>query len=382
MLDQVRDQAGQRPMSAPVRVRFLDLSVQDADERAALRAAFETVLDHGRVVLGPEVQEFERQVADYCGRRFAIGVGTGTDALILGLKALGIGPGDEVITTPLSWLATGSAILLNGATPVFCDIDETLNLDPDTIERHVTPRTKAIMPVHFTGRLARMSEIQEIARRHGLLVIEDGSQAFGATLGDKPCGSFGDMACISLNAMKILGGLGDAGIILTDDPQVATRLDALRHTGVVDRDYCIELSHNTRMDTLQAAMLLQRLTFYPKTIARRRKLAERYDRELAGVVEVPPRMQGYNDVFYTYTIRTPRRDALRDFLASRGIETKIQHPILMNDQQAFQGKVRGASPKAATLVKTTLCIPVHEKLADDDQSYVIATIKEFFGGRA
>jgi dTDP-4-amino-4,6-dideoxygalactose transaminase len=379
MPDHLREETREPPASAAVRVRFLDLSVKDEAERAALRAAFETVLDHGRVVLGPEVEQFERRVADYCHRRFAVGVGSGTDALILGLKALGIGPGDEVITTPLSWLATGSAILLNGATPVFCDIDETLNLDPDTIERLVTPRTKAILPVHFTGRLARMPEIMEIARRRGLLVIEDGSQAFGATLGDKPCGAFGDMACISLNAMKILGGLGDAGIVVTDDQEVASRLDALRHTGVVDRDYCVELSHNTRMDTLQAAMLLQRLTFYPSAIARRRKLAARYDRELAGCVELPPRMQGYNDVFYTYTIRTRQRDRLRDFLTSRGIETKIQHPFLMNDQKAFQGKVRGESPKAAKLVATILCIPVHEKLTDDDQSLVIATVKEFFG---
>lgn len=369
------------PATAPVRVRFLDLAVKDPEERAELMAAMSTMLDHGRVVLGPEVQEFERRVAAYCGRKHCIGVGSGTDALILGLKALDIGAGDEVITTPLSWLATGSAILLNGATPVFCDIDETLNMDPATIEPLVTARTKAILPVHFTGRLARMPEIGEIAKRHKLLVIEDGSQAFGATWGDKPCGAFGDLACISLNAMKVLGALGDAGVILTDDEAVAQRLDRLRHSGVAEREYCLELSHNCRLDTLQAAMLLKRLGRYPALVARRCAIAQRYDRELAGIVEVPPRLQGYNDVHYTYPVRTPRRDALRDYLASVGIETRIQHPVIMNDQPAFQGKVRGSSPRAARLVNEILCLPAHEKMTPEHEDIVIGAVKDFFGRR-
>ncbi|MEI6986965.1 MAG: DegT/DnrJ/EryC1/StrS family aminotransferase [Rhodospirillaceae bacterium] len=360
-------------------VRFLDLSVSDADERRQIIAAVEEMLDHGRVVMGPEVAEFERQVADYCGRRHAVGVGSGTDALILGLKALGIGAGDEVITTPLSWLATGSAILLNGATAVCGDIDDSLNLDPTTIEPLITSRTKAILPVHFTGFLARMPEIVEIARRHSLLVIEDGSQAFGATAGGRPCGSFGDMACISLNAMKVLGGLGDAGVVLTDDADVARRLDRLRHSGVEDRDYCLELSHNCRLDTLQAAVLIKRLARLPTMISRRRALAHRYDQELAEYVGTTVQPSGYEGVFYTYPIRTKRRDALRDHLELLGIETRIQHPILMNDQPAFQGRIRGSSPKAAALIKQVLCIPVHEKLGDDDQDFVISAVIDFFG---
>jgi len=368
--------------TAPPHVRFLDLSVHDKIERAAILAAVATVLDHGRVVLGPEVLEFERRIAEFCGRRFCVGVGSGTDALILGLKALGIGPGDELITAPLSWLATASAILLNGATPVFCDIDETLNMDPATIEPLITDRTKAILPVHFTGRLARMPEITDIAKRHGLLVVEDGSQSFGATCGDKPCGAFGDVACISLNAMKILGGLGDAGVILTDDPDFAASLDTLRHSGVVDRDYCVTLSHNCRLDTLQAAILLKRLDRFPAIVARRRQIAARYDRELARVVDTPPRLPGYDEVYYTYTIRTPRRDALRDHLASQGVETRIHHPVLMNDQPAFQGKVRGHSPRAAKLVQEIVCLPAHEKLTADQQSYVIGAIHAFFKGGA
>ena len=311
--------------------------------------------------------------------RFCIGVGSGTDALILGLKALGIGPGDEIITSPLSWVATASSILLNGGVPVFGDIDETLNLDPATIEPLITPHTKAILPVHFTGRLARMPEIMEIARRHNLLVIEDGSQAFGATLNGEACGSFADLACVSLNAMKALGALGDAGVVLTDSSDVAERLNALRHSGVIDRDYCIALSHNCRLDTLQAAVLLKRLERYPAIVARRRKIAARYDRELSQAVATPPRLKGYDDVFYTYTIRTSRRDALREYLEERGIETRIQHPIILNHQPAFEGKIRGNSPNAAKLVTEILCIPAHEKLTANEQSYVIAAIKTFFG---
>src|SRR5262249_28007249 len=299
-------------IAVPLRVRFLDLSVKDLNERAAILQAIETVLDHGRIVVGPEVQEFECQIADFCGRRHGIGVGSGTDALIVGLRALGIGSGDEVITTPLSWLATGSAILLNGAAPVMCDIDETLNMDPATVEPLITSRTKAILPVHFTGRLARMPEIKEIARRRKLLVVEDGAQAFGATIGKKPCGAFGDLACISFNAIKVLGGLGDAGIVLCDEDEVAKRVKMLRHSGVADREYCLALSHNCRLDTLQAAVLLKRLIRYPAIVERRRKIDRRYDREVGEIVETPRQLHGYNDVFYTYTIRTSRRDALRD----------------------------------------------------------------------
>jgi dTDP-4-amino-4,6-dideoxygalactose transaminase len=377
----VLDVAAPIAVRGPIRARFLDLSVKDSEERAAILDAVTSLLDHGRLVMGPEVEEFERRVAHYCGRRHGIGVGTGTDALLLGVKSVGIGPGDEVITTPLSWLATGSSILLNGATAVFCDIDQTLNIDPGTIERHITARTKAILPVHFTGRLARMPEILEIAGRHNLRVIEDCAQAFGATFDDRPSGSFGDIACMSFNAMKILGGLGDGGIVLTDDDRVAARLRMLRHSGVPEREYCEELSHNCRLDTIQAAVLLRRLPRQPAIIARRRELARRYDRELAGTVQTPPSVRGYADVFYTYTIRTPRREELRLHLADCGIETRIQHPVLMNDQPAFQGKVRGYSPVAARLVSEILCIPCHEKLSDEAQSHVISTIRDFFGAR-
>jgi dTDP-4-amino-4,6-dideoxygalactose transaminase len=381
-LDLSRNSLTQVQAPDPIRVRFRDLRVRDRAERAAIMQAIETVLDHGRIVIGPEVAEFERQIASFCRRRHGIGVGSGTDALILGVKALRIGPGDEVITTPLSWLGTGSAILLNGAVAVLCDVDETLNMDPATIVPLITPRTKAILPVHFTGRLARMPEINQIAREYQLHVIEDGAQAFGATLGETPCGAFGDVACISFNPMKVPGGLGDGGVVLCDDDDWAKRIRMLRHSGVVDREFCLALSHNCRLDTIQAAILLKRLVRHPAIVERRRKIACRYDTELAGMVATPPRLPGYRDVFYTYTVRTSRRDDLHRHLTRLGIETRIQHPVLINDQPAFRGKVRGSSPRAASLVQEILCIPAHENLSDDDQSFVIEAFNKFFRGRA
>jgi len=365
-------------------VPFLDLRITNPDERRDLIAAYAQVLDHGRLVLGPEVAEFEARAAEFCGRKHGIGVGTGTDALILGLHALDIGPGDEVITTPLSWLATGSAILLNGATAVFCDIDDNLNMDPQTIEPLITERTKAILPVHFTGHQANMEEIGRIATAHGLHVIEDGAQAFGAEGNHRPTGGHGILACISLNVMKVLAGTGDAGIIVTDDDGLSTRLRALRHTGVPDRELCMELSHNCRLDTVQAAALLVRLKYFPDLLAKRRHFAGRYDNafaDLAPQILTPPRPANYADVHYTYVVRTPRREALREFLAERQIETKIQHPILMNDQPAFQGRIRGTSPRAHHLVEQILALPVHEKMTDNQQDWVISSVRAFFSGR-
>lgn len=361
------------------RVPFLDLRINDEDEREAMLAALTRVMDHGVFVLGPEVERFEAQAAAYCARRHCVGVGSGTDALILGLKALGIGEGDEVITTPLSWLATGSAILLNGASAVFGDIGEDLNLDPDTVESLITERTKAILAVHFTGAMADMDRLSQIARKHGLLLIEDGAQAFGGRLGEQPCGGLGDLSCISLNAMKVMAGLGDGGLVLTNDPAVDERLRRLRHSGVVDRDTCLELSHNCRLDALQAAFLQTRLAGLEARIRRRRELAQVYGVALRGVVSTFPERPGRRNVYYTYQIRTPERDVLRDHLEARGVQVRIQHPLVMNDQPAFAGRVRGESPKARAVVDEILCLPMHEKMTEADQAYVIAQVRGFFG---
>lgn len=374
------EKQAESPTITGVKVPFLDLKITDPVERAAMIDALTRVMDHGIFVLGPEVEAFEAEVAGYCGRRHCVGVGSGTDALILGLKALDIGPGDEVITTPLSWLATGSAILLNGATAVFADIGQDLNIDPDTIEPLITNRSKALLVVHFTGTMCDMDRLVAIAGRHGLALVEDGAQAFGARFQGRPCGAFGILSCVSMNAMKVMAGLGDGGVALTDDPAVAERLRRLRHSGVVNRDYAQELSHNCRLDALQAAFLRVRLAGIDARVERRRVLARSYDTALAGHVTTFPERPGNRNVHYTYQLRTSRREALRQFLDARGIQTRIQHPIIMNDQPAFAGRCRGSSPVARRLVDELLCLPIHEKLTDAEQAYVIALVKEFLNG--
>lgn len=363
------------------RVPFLDLRVLDAEERAELATAVEEVLSHGRIVLGPEVARLEGEVAERCGRRYAVGVNSGTDALYLGLRSLGIGPGDEVITTALSWVATANAIALTGATPVFADIGEDLNIDPESIEPLMTARTKAILPVHYTGKICDMRSIVEIAERHGLLVIEDASQAFDAVYRGRKAGSFGDIGCFSMNPMKVFAACGEAGLVVTDREEIYDRLTVLRYAGVVDRELCVTPSLNGRLDTLQAAILLKRLPRVERVIERRRRIAARYTMQLGGVVETPSESEGQRDVYYTYTIKAQRRDELKEFLEAEGVETKIQHRYLMPEQPAYRGAPRGELANARRLVKQIVCLPAHEKMTYDQVDYVVERIHEFYAAK-
>lgn len=361
------------------KVPFLDLRILDEREREDILSAVENVFRHGRIVLGPEVQELENEIARRCGRKYGIGVNSGTDALFLGLKSLGIGPGDEVITTVLSWIATANAIALNGATPVFADINDDLNIDPASVRKLVTRRTRAIMPVHYTGKVCQMTALMQIAAEHGLLVVEDASQAFDAKQQGRMAGSFGDLACFSMNPMKVFAACGEAGMAVTDREEVYEKMISLRYNGTVNREECIEVSLNGRLDTLQAAILLQRIDRVEEIIRKRREIAGWYDERLAGLVGIPKQEAGEEDVYYTYQIRANRRDELKTFLEARGVETKIQHPYLMADQPAYRHLVNNNDfPNARRLIKQILCIPVHEKLTRDDVEYVAARIREFY----
>ena len=361
---------------ADYKVPFLDLRVPE-QERRELLSVIDKVLAHGRLVIGPEVSEFEKQVAEYCGRKYAVGVNSGTDALILGLKALGIGAGDEVITTSLSWIATANGIKLTGAKPVFADVDNDLNISPESIENLITANTKAIMPVHYTGRICKIDLIRKIAQKHKVLLIEDASQAFGAKYNGKLSGSFGDMACFSMNPMKIYAAIGEAGVILTDDKAIHEKLIILRYNGTINKEFCIQPSHNGRIDTIQAAVLLNRLHNIQQIIEKRRHIAKRYNGLLKEYVSIPEEKEVEFPVYYTYTIRTPKRDQLRDFLSENGIESKIQHPILMPDQKPYSDCLKDYT-NAKRLVSEILCLPCHEKMAESDIDYVVNTIQIFF----
>ena len=366
-----------------MKVPFLDLSVKDADLKAELLEAVERVLSHGRFILGPEHDQFEQAIAERCQRRHGIGVGSGSDALFLALKALEIGPGDEVITTPLTWVATTNAIALNGATPVFVDVREDFNLDPGLIKAAITERTKAILPVHFTGQSCDMDAILEVAGEHGIPVIEDAAQAFGATYGERPVGSFGHMACFSMNPMKVFRGYGEAGAVVTHDDRLHERLVSLRYAGTINKEDCHWPSINGRLDTIQAAMLLVNLKHIEAKIEARRHVAQSYNAQLDGVVQCPLENPNCRHSYYSYTIVVDDRDALKAFLLSKGIETKVQHPFLMPNHTAYRGRFETHIPVAERLVKQIICIPNHEDMTVEDLTYVADCIKEFVakGGR-
>ncbi len=370
-------------MSTAVRsVRFRDLRVTDPVRKSELLDAVDRVLTHGRLLMGDEVEIFERAVAESCGTAYCVGVSSGTDALYMALRASGVGPGDEVITTPLSWIATLNAIHLCGATAVFVDIRDDLNIDPALIEAAITPRTRAVLPVHFTGRVCAMDEILDIANQHGLTVIEDAAQAFGASLGGRPAGSFGHVNAFSLNPMKVLAGYGEAGAVTTNDPQVYETLLALRYLGTVNKEVCYYPSLNFKIDTLQAAMMLVSLKYVEEIIAARLRVAACYEEALSGLVRTPPvpAGPGRRDVFFDFTVAADRRDDLQRYLAERGVETKVKHPILMPDQPAYSHLSRGSIPVADGVVKKILCLPIHEKLTDDDLAYVVSCIDDFYRG--
>ena len=362
----------------PFDVRFLDLRVLDNDIKQELLEAVDAVLSHGQLVLGPEVYALEEEIEKISQMRYAVGVNSGTDALYLALRSLGIGPGDEVVTTSMSWIATANAITLVGAEPKFVDIRDDWNIDPELVEEAITPKTKAILPVHYTGRVCNMDRIVEISTRHGLDVVDDSAQAFGAKWKGGVAGSFGRVNCFSMNAMKVFSSYGEAGAVVTNDAQLHEKLVSLRYAGTVNREDCHDHSINGRLHTLQAAMLLVNLKYLGKKVARRREIAHRYNQEFDGLFQCPVEDEGGHHVYYTYTIVTEARDKLHAHLAKDGIETKVYHPILMPCHRAYQDLPRPNIPNAEKLVERILCLPVHEKLTDKHVGKVIHSVKQFF----
>ena len=361
-------------------IRYRDLSVTDFALRARLLDSIDKVLQHGRFILGPEHTDFEERMAAYCGRQHGIGVNSGTDALFLALKAAGIGEGDEVITTPLSWIATANAIVLAGAEPVFADIREDLNIDPARIEALITDRTRAIIPVHFTGQMCEMETIMEIAARHDLIVIEDGAQAFGAKRNDRICGSYGTMSCFSMNPMKVYNGYGEAGAIVTDDADIREKLTILRYGGTINKQDCVYPSLNGRLDTIQAAMLVISLDYLEEKIEKRREIAALYNDRLDNVVRCPRALPGNKHIYYAYSVLADDRDALMSHLAERGVETQVQHPIPMPRHTAYRDRFDVDIPVAERAANEILCLPNQEDLVGEREvDYVTGCIREFYG---
>ena len=365
-----------------MKVPFIDLGRHHRPIKNELIQAFEKVLDSNRYILGEEVEQFETEMAKYIGTKFSIGVSNGTNALLLSLRALNVGPSDEVITTPFTFIATAEVIAILGAKPVFCDIDpKTFNINPGKITRVISDRTKAILPVHLYGQAADMDKIMSIAKENNLKVVEDMAQAIGATYKNKKVGTFGDTACISFFPTKNLNALGDAGMILTNNKELDRKLRAFRLHGSSKKYFHDFLGYNDRLDAVQAAFLRVKLKYLDEWNEKRRQIASRYDEVLKAFVPIPHIEPVNETVYHQYTIRTSNRDELRQYLTIKGIGTGIHYPIPLHFQKAFQylNYKEGAFPEAEKASKEVLSLPIHQDLTYEEIACVIDTIREYFG---
>lgn len=358
------------------------LSDQFSDYEQILKKIGE-VVKRGDFTLGRAVDNFEDRFAATVGVSNAIGVGSGTDALFLSLKALGIGPGDEVIVPTFTFYATIGAIVTAGATPAFVDSGDDYNLDPNKIERAITSKTKAILPVHWTGKPCDMDAIMTIARQRNLAVVEDACHAITATFKGRPAGTFGEFGCFSLHPLKNLNVWGDGGLIVTNNDELATKIRLLRNHGLVDRDTCEIFGYNSRLDTIQAVVgdhLLDKL----KVISESRIANSVFlDKSLSNVSEVtiPDRdSKNIRQVFHIYSLLFERRDELKKFLEGAGIDAKIHYPVPMHLQPAAKkyGYTEGDFPLAEKISKSVMSLPVHEFISKDQLNHMVNLIKEFY----
>ena len=368
---------------AGLRVPYTDFPAQFAAEGGEILQAIEAVLRRGDFILGRELEAFEREFAALCGVRHAFGVGSGTDALLLALKALDIGPGDEVITAPNSWISSTSCIALAGARPVFADVRDDFTLDPQRVEAAVTPRTRAILPVHLTGRCADMEALGALAERHGLAIIEDAAQAAGARYQGRAAGSLGTVGCFSLHPLKNLSGIGDGGMVVTNDEGLAERLRLLRNHGLRTRDEAALWGLNSRLDTVQAAVLRCRLRRLDGVTAARRRNAARYRAALSKLVTCPTERPDECAIYHLFMIQCDRRDDLKGWLAERGIDAKIHYPIPIHLQPCSRalGHQPGDFPVAEAQARRILSLPVHQHLSDEQIDCVCRAITEFYEAR-
>ena len=351
----------------------LDPFLEDVRELAA----------SGDFTLGKPVGEFEKRFAQLCGLPYAVGVGSGTDALILSLKMVGVGPGDEVITSPNTFVATVGAIAMTGATPVFVDNGDEYTIDATKIEAAITPKTKALLPVHLSGHPADMPAIMEIANRRGIKVVEDAAQAILASIDGQHVGSWGETACFSLHPLKNLNVWGDGGVIVTRSAEMNEKLRLFRNHGLGTREEVLMWGHNSRLDSLQA-VIANRLIDQTESITQTRiDNAAFYDNafsDLGEYVVIPPRRNNIKQVYHTYVIRVSDRDALHHHLMDQGIRAKVHYPIPLHLQEAAKplGYKEGDFPVCEEHCRTIISLPVHEHLTQEELDYTANTLREFY----
>lgn len=361
-------------------VPYIDLKSEVQAFKKDYMKAFEKVLDSGHYVLGPELLKFEKEFADYCQAPTALGVATGTDALYLVLKALNLKEDDEVITVPNSFIASASSIALAGAKPTFVDIREDGNMDPEKLESAINTHTKAIMPVHLTGRPARMPDILEIAYKYNLFVLEDAAQAVGARLNDKRVGNWGDAACFSLHPLKNLKAIGDGGIITTKHTDLYNKLKSARNHGLINREQCNFWSYNSRLDELQASLLRIQIRQLEAHTEARRELALRYNQLLKPYVVTPDEGLGEYCVYQTYVILAERRDDLQRHLNDNGVQALIHYatPIHLQPAAKYLGYTSSDFPQTMKHVNRIMSLPIYPNMTCQQQDTVVDLISDFY----
>ncbi len=361
-----------------MKIPFVDVPSRFAENREKFHRALDRVLDHGQAILGPEVEEFEQALAHFTQCKHAVSVANGTDALVLGLRALRVTDG-EVITTSMSYLASTSSIVLAGCRPVFADIGSDLNLDPDAAERQITSATRAILVVHLGGNPARMTDFKELGRKYGLKIIEDCAQAFGAKVDGKFVGTLSDLGATSFHPLKNLSAVGDAGAILTNDVDVARHVKLARNHGHSSRDQCEFWTINSRMDSLQAGFLSAALEAFPTVMARRRAQAHRYREALGGVVAFPAILGGADPTYNFFYVVAEKRDALKAALEREGIDARIHYPIPIHKLNAARQIASARLPKTEWYTDRILSLPLGPHLHDADIDFVAETVSRFYG---
>ncbi|PIW31003.1 MAG: aminotransferase DegT [Rhodospirillales bacterium CG15_BIG_FIL_POST_REV_8_21_14_020_66_15] len=367
-------------------IAFIDLQAQRARLGDSIDQAIARVLDHGRFIMGPEVAELEKRLAEMAGARHCVTCSSGTDSLLLVLMAWGIGPGDAVIVPAMTFASTAEVVALAGATPVFCDVlPDTFNMDPASLEGAVATardqglNLKAVIPVDLFGQPADYPAIRKIAGAHGLKVLADAAQSFGGTLNGKPVGSWGDATSVSFFPAKPLGCYGDGGAVLTDDADLAARMRSLRVHGQGTNKYDnVAIGLNARLDTLQAAILLAKLDIFQDEIAKRQDVAARYAEGLAGVAAAPVVVEGALSAWAQYTIRVTDRDAAQKKLNAAGVPTAVYYPVALSDQPAYAHYPRAGNgtPVSAALARDVLSLPMHPYLDAATQDRILAALKE------
>jgi UDP-2-acetamido-2-deoxy-ribo-hexuluronate aminotransferase len=360
-------------------MQFIDIKKQYQLYKNEIDQAIHEVLDQGNFILGEQVQKVEKQLADYVGVKHCITCASGTDTLMIALMAWGIGPGDEVITVPFTWISTAEVISLVGATPVFVDIDpKTYNIDIEKMKAAITPKTKAIIPVSLFGQMPDYQAINQIAKEYGIHVMEDGAQSFGATQnGKKSCGVT-EVGSTSFFPAKPLGCYGDGGALFTNDEALALKMKAIRTHGSLERHHHPYLGFNGRFDTIQAAVILAKMPHYPQEVKARENIGARYSTLLADCCVTPHIQKGNTHVYAQYTIRVPDRDSLGNYLKSQGIPSAIYYPKCIHEQPVYKhlGYGKGAFPVAEKAASEVISLPMHPWLTTEDQDKVISHVKK------